>query len=918
MNREKSRSWGGLPKPNSVAKGSRVQSSSNFSAEKSDESEEGVEIPPSSPGTPPKKVWELKFRHFRQQQSPRRGVAFPSATSTSAATSPSSLDLRSFIPPRHVVLQQQQQQGVGSQSMAPLVLMRNTSKSYPPAPPSGPHHPLDNPPPGSLSSSSHSRSPKIHPQAENNQGGEESSVRGGKLFSQMFRKTSSGSHQDMSGSGRGNQRSPITTNELDVPLRRGVEKSYSPKSASLSSSASSPSNFANVHLPPKLAASPPCSLDERILAPSLYRSFPSLGQGPSPSSVRIDESLGWSHSAFDEASKPSELDTHSSRAIPVPSTQPARPLSEFQSHNRGFASTEDLTGEQLANAEIDSLDVVRKKKFTEFHNAHDSNSPFLGDDDQEFQYRSAALFAQVPRTKVGFAMAPSSLAAIKQQASKLTPSPENIEITDERVLRPFEGVDQWKVGRRYLIAPAALVACPLEISAPFILSSKQPLLPTEAASLDIAFGDRCIVLGNCLLSYSLKGNASITAKTWSRASLVIRQNYLLEFDQNLNDDFKGEPRGYAHLEGALARPHPDFSDALELDFFGSPCFKADSRSLVIRLADRSKQRDACVECLNRAAKLNLSDMYWIDDSSQVLGEGSYSYVRRAYMRDSNESVALKIFDKAVFWNLVQKGRERADTLVRETSVQATLTACCRDVDSALRLRGFFETSSHLVMELDLLGGTDLFQYICSKQGALPECEAAQILADVLKFLIAMNSIGAAHRDIKPANVLMCDGVSSSSVRVKVCDFGMSTFVGVDGKLRGRCGTPGYVAPEIFTTDLHGGYGNNVDVYSAGVTLYIMLCGYEPFYGETDEQLVEANRKSNVEFPEEEWRNVSGDGRDLVRMLMERDPTKRPSAREAILHPWFKKYLTVEVPHTHGLPSMPHTKRIADNGNCLIV
>jgi len=161
------------------------------------------------------------------------------------------------------------------------------------------------------------------------------------------------------------------------------------------------------------------------------------------------------------------------------------------------------------------------------------------------------------------------------------------------------------------------------------------------------------------------------------------------------------------------------------------------------------------------------------------------------------------------------------------------------------------------------------------------------------------------------------------VACKVADFGMSTFAGVDGQLRGRCGTvckedgntqlvtrsrcfanflhrlfrffslqPGYVAPEIFSAGLHGGYGNKVDIFSAGVTLYVMLCGYEPFYGETDAELIEANKQANIDFPEEEWKDVSAAARDLVQKMMHPDPAKRLYAAGALKHPWFKVHLPV--------------------------
>jgi len=262
-------------------------------------------------------------------------------------------------------------------------------------------------------------------------------------------------------------------------------------------------------------------------------------------------------------------------------------------------------------------------------------------------------------------------------------------------------------------------------------------------------------------------------------------------------------------------------------------------------------------CLNDAAKLTIRDLYDYDEGI-TFGKGRYAVVYPARRQEGlvedgatkDYTCALKVIDKNEFWRRVVKGMERSDTIVRETSVQATLTAKCAQLSTFLQIRGVFETSDNYVIELELLKGTDLFHYISSKD-TITEKESAEIMLDILTSLDAMARIGLAHRDIKPANILMCDK-SKCGVSVKVADFGMAGFAGVDGHLRGRCGTPGYVAPEIFSAAVHGGYGNKVDVFSAGVTLYILLCGYEPFYGESDKELIAANKAAIVEYPESDW------------------------------------------------------------------
>merc|ERR1712216_894554 len=119
----------------------------------------------------------------------------------------------------------------------------------------------------------------------------------------------------------------------------------------------------------------------------------------------------------------------------------------------------------------------------------------------------------------------------------------------------------------------------------------------------------------------------------------------------------------------------------------------------------------------------------------------------------------------------------------------------------------------------------------------------------------------AHRDVKLSNWIFrhddqnaqIQSHSPSRSRLRLVDFGMATAVDPrDGLLRGRCGTPGYVAPEILKAHKSEGYANNVDMFSLGVVAYTLLCGYEPFYGATNKELIRANRECSFEFYLPEW------------------------------------------------------------------
>lgn len=136
----------------------------------------------------------------------------------------------------------------------------------------------------------------------------------------------------------------------------------------------------------------------------------------------------------------------------------------------------------------------------------------------------------------------------------------------QRILKPVDGPDAWIQGRRYLVAPAVLATCPIQV------------LPALSGSRKISTFDDSIFgileLGDA--SISDVGNRK-SMSGWSACTLILRQNYLLEYGRETG--VAGIPRGFAHMQFAKASPHEDFNNALELNFFGSPCAKADKRKV---------------------------------------------------------------------------------------------------------------------------------------------------------------------------------------------------------------------------------------------------------------------------------------------------------------------------------------------------
>lgn len=163
-------------------------------------------------------------------------------------------------------------------------------------------------------------------------------------------------------------------------------------------------------------------------------------------------------------------------------------------------------------------------------------------------------------------------------------------------------------------------------------------------------------------------------------------------------------------------------------------------------------------------------------------------------------------------------------------------------------------------------------------------------------------MGIAHRDLKPENFLFETKDNDSDL--KIIDFGLSKIVNpairtVDSGLtagRGkqlnrmdtRAGTPNYISPEV----LAGNYGIDCDLWSAGCILYILLCGYPPFYGDDDQEILQMVAKGKYDFDGEEWDDISKEAKDLIKKLICK-PERRLTASEALDHKWFKKALQGE-------------------------
>merc|ERR1712194_653857 len=140
-----------------------------------------------------------------------------------------------------------------------------------------------------------------------------------------------------------------------------------------------------------------------------------------------------------------------------------------------------------------------------------------------------------------------------------------------------------------------------------------------------------------------------------------------------------------------------------------------------------------------------------------------------------------------------------------------------------------------------------------------------------------------HRDLKPENFLFQTKDPIEQNHLKIIDFGLSCKFEPGQKLKTKAGTPYYVAPQV----LQGSYDQTSDLWSCGVIMYVLLCGYPPFYGETDADVLSKVRLGKFSFASSNWRSVTQDAKDLIRLLIKMDPKQRLTAEQALNHSWIK-------------------------------
>ncbi|KAF2459295.1 putative calcium/calmodulin dependent protein kinase [Lineolata rhizophorae] len=275
-------------------------------------------------------------------------------------------------------------------------------------------------------------------------------------------------------------------------------------------------------------------------------------------------------------------------------------------------------------------------------------------------------------------------------------------------------------------------------------------------------------------------------------------------------------------------------------------------------------------------------------TGKTLGAGSYSVVKECVHIETGRYYAAKVINKRLM-----AGREH---MVRnEIAVLKKVSMGHRNI---LTLVDYFETMNNLYLVTDLALGGELFDRICRK-GSYFESDAADLVRATLSAVAYLHDHGIVHRDLKPENLLF--RTPEDNADLLIADFGLSRIMDEEQfhVLTTTCGTPGYMAPEIFKKS---GHGKPVDIWAIGVITYFLLCGYTPFDRESNLEEMQAILVADYSFtPLEYWRGVSATARDFIRRCLTIEPTARMTAHDALSHAWIAASDTDAQGHEDLLP-----------------
>eukprot|EP00934_Nitzschia_sp_Nitz4_P008631 Nitzschia sp. Nitz4//scaffold73_size107353//86454//90514//NITZ4_004330-RA/size107353-snap-gene-0.110-mRNA-1//-1//CDS//3329557506//8621//frame0 len=261
------------------------------------------------------------------------------------------------------------------------------------------------------------------------------------------------------------------------------------------------------------------------------------------------------------------------------------------------------------------------------------------------------------------------------------------------------------------------------------------------------------------------------------------------------------------------------------------------------------------------------------EQQDELGEGGFAVVYRCQHRERGLTYAVKEIYEAQYEECGECLKEEIDALKR-----------LRDVPYIVRLLDIFQEPGKTYLVMEEMKGGDLLDRI-SEKVVYCEADARKVSRKLLEAIYFCHKKHIVHRDIKPENILLSS--IENDTNIKLADFGCAKrFQPGTQKLFTLCGSPQYVAPELYTHN-NEGYDERCDLWSAGIVIYLILGGYIPFDAE-EYLLPQIIQKGEFEFHKKYWSDISEPPKKLIRSLITVNVERRATLEEALDDGWLRR------------------------------
>jgi 5'-AMP-activated protein kinase, catalytic alpha subunit len=251
---------------------------------------------------------------------------------------------------------------------------------------------------------------------------------------------------------------------------------------------------------------------------------------------------------------------------------------------------------------------------------------------------------------------------------------------------------------------------------------------------------------------------------------------------------------------------------------------------------------------------------------KTIGEGTFGKVKLGIHIQTEEKVAIKILEKDRISDVADVERVSREIhilkLIRHSNI--------------IQLYEIIETPKKLYLIMEYASGGELFDHIV-KRSKLPERESCIFFHQLIGGIEYLHKLHIVHRDLKPENLLLTE-----SNNIKIVDFGLSNTYKIDETLKTACGSPCYAAPEMIAGKRYNGL--QVDIWSAGVILFAMVCGYLPFEDSNTSQLYKKILAGDYHFP----KFISSEFKEFVKGILNTDPNSRLTIEDIRNNQWYQQ------------------------------